>query len=103
MRIHEEELVELTPRIWSLAAEHKDQEKSIQESCFLQTLLKGSFSLLGVKNPKCALKVSACNIHIFFKIFDQVIKEDEEISKKGTVTTEEEKESLNQLSARFNF
>ena len=40
----------------------------------MQTLLKGSFSLLGVKSPRCALMVSATNIQLFFKIFDLTLK-----------------------------
>lgn len=36
--------------------------------------MKGSFSLLGVKIPKCALKISSCNISIFFQILDQIVK-----------------------------
>lgn len=39
--------------------------------CFLETLLKGSFSLLSVKHPRSVLRLSACNIHLFLKIFDR--------------------------------
>jgi len=37
--------------------------------------MKGTFSLLGIKSPYCALKVSSCNIQLFFKIFDKIIKQ----------------------------
>ena len=30
--------------------------------------------MLGVKIPKCALKISSCNIQIFFQILDQIVK-----------------------------
>ena len=39
----------------------------------METLLKGSFSLLAFKSPAIALKVSACNITLFFKLFEQVV------------------------------
>ena len=77
IKVEEAEVVELTPRIWQLSVEYEKQTPEDKKKCFLQTLLKGSFSLLGIKIPKCALKVSACNIQIFFKIFDQVIKKHE--------------------------
>ena len=38
-------------------------------------MLKGSFSLLGIKSPGSALKISGCNIQLFFKIFDRIITE----------------------------
>lgn len=40
--------------------------------------MKGSFSLLGIKNPKCALKISSCNIQLFFKILDLVIEKNDD-------------------------
>ena len=50
----------------------------------METLLKGCFSLLAIKSPVVALKVSNCNINCFFKIFDQVIqKEKEKTAKKA--------------------
>ena len=49
---------------------------------FLETLLKGCFSLLAIKSPVVALKVSNCNINCFFKIFDRVIQKEREKSAK---------------------
>ena len=71
-----------------------------KQTCFLQTLLKGCFSLLGVKSPKCALKVSACNIQLFFHIFEQVIKK-----YKTQTHTDEEKERawVQECSADIDF
>jgi hypothetical protein len=43
--------------------------------------MKGTFSLLGVKSPLCSLKLSACNIQLFFKVFDQYIKGQNEQSE----------------------
>jgi hypothetical protein len=31
---------------------------------------------LAIKTPEVCLKVSACNVHIFFKIFDLILAED---------------------------
>jgi len=62
IKIDESEIMELTPRIWALTQEHDKQSEADREKCFLQTILKGSFSLLGVKIPGCALKISSCNI-----------------------------------------
>lgn len=57
VRVDEREVMNMAPRIIALGDEYskhfpilpvgKDQDKR----CFLQTLLKGSFSLLGVKMP----------------------------------------------------
>jgi hypothetical protein len=57
----------------------------VKDTCFLQTLLKGSFSLLGIKNPNCALKVSGCNIQLFFKIFEKIVKEYKEAKNKAKI------------------
>ena len=38
--------------------------------------MKGSFTLLAVKTPEVCLKVSACNIHIFQKMFNLVLSKD---------------------------
>jgi len=70
--LSEYEVVELCPRILALANEYKKQSIEDKERVFLETLLKGCFSLLVLKNPVTALKVSNCNIHCFFKIFDLV-------------------------------
>lgn len=70
--IHDQEIAELTPRLWALSKDYASQPQEVKERCFLQTLMKGSFSLLGIKNPQSALKVSACNIQIFLKILEQI-------------------------------
>ena len=70
INIKSAEIDELGPRIWALTREHDTQTQEVKDRCFLQTLFKGSFSLLGIRDPKCALKISACNIQLFFKIFD---------------------------------
>lgn len=62
LKLDETEIMELAPRIWALSTEYEKQDIESKEKCFMQTLLKGSFSLLGVKIPKCALKISSCNI-----------------------------------------
>jgi hypothetical protein len=72
--IREEDLLELSPRIWTLATEHEKQPKHIQEKYFLETLLKGSFCLLAVESPRCILRFSACNIHLFMRIFESQYK-----------------------------
>jgi hypothetical protein len=36
----------------------------------METLLKGSFSLLAIINPHVALRVSACNIKLFLEILN---------------------------------
>ena len=43
----------------------------------METLLKGSFSMLAIKSPHVALQVSSCNLHIFFEIMDTML-----VSKK---------------------
>jgi len=58
--------VELCPRIWALAIEHKTITVEDKERCFLETLLKGSFTLLAIKAPEVAIKISACNLQVFF-------------------------------------
>jgi hypothetical protein len=42
----------------------------------METLLKGCFSLLAIKSPSVAFKISVCNIHLFFKIFELILKKD---------------------------
>lgn len=78
MKIDENELIELAPRIWSLSAEYNQQSAEDKQKCILQTVMKGSFSLLGIKSPKCALKISSCNIQLFFKILDLVIEKNDD-------------------------
>lgn len=42
----------------------------------METLLKGTFSMLALKSPSVAFQVSFCNIHIFFEIFDSVLRKE---------------------------
>ena len=74
--INEYEVIELCPRISTLASEYRNLSDSDRERVFLETLLKGCFSLLVIKSPVIALKVSNSNIHCFFKIFDLVESKD---------------------------
>ena len=63
----------------------------MDQKVFLQTLLKGSFSMLGVKVPKSALKISCSNIMIFFKVLDQVLAfQSQLMAKKGADKMTEE-------------
>ena len=71
--VNEFEVVELCPRIYALSSEYRSLSEEDKKKVFLETLLKGCFSLLAIKSPVVALKVSNCNINCFFKIFDQVI------------------------------
>ena len=64
--INEEVVIELCPRMWALAVEYQMTTVEEKQRCFLETLLKGAFSLLAIKSPRVALKVSACNLQIFF-------------------------------------
>ena len=74
--VNEYEVVELCPRITTLATEYRRLPEQEKERVFLETLLKGCFSLLVIKSPVIALKVSNSNIHCFFKIFDLVTVRD---------------------------
>ena len=74
--INEYEVVELCPRIATLATEYRKLPVDEKERVFLETLLKGCFSLLAIKSPVIALKVSNSNIHCFFKIFDLIVAKD---------------------------
>ena len=74
--VNEYSVVELCPRIATLATEYRNLPESDKERVFLETLLKGCFSLLVIKSPVIALKVSNSNIHCFFKIFDLVTAKD---------------------------
>ena len=78
--VNEYEVVELCPRITTLATEYRRLPDEERERVFLETLLKGCFSLLVIKSPVIALKISNCNIHCFFKIFDLVTAKDPIIS-----------------------
>ena len=50
----EDEVVSLCPRIYELATEYKNQPSEVKQKCFMETLLKGSFSLLAIKSPHVA-------------------------------------------------
>ena len=78
--VNEFNVVDLCPRITTLATEYRRLSDEERSKIFLETLLKGCFSLLVIKSPVIALKVSNCNIHCFFKIFDLVVQEDPVIS-----------------------
>ena len=80
MNINEQEVVLLAPKIKQLTVDF-DKFVTSNDKLSLQTLLKGSFSLLGVKAPKCALRISSCNIQIFFKLLDQVVSLYSSLSK----------------------
>ena len=69
--INHQDIIELCSRVYTLATEHEKQPESVQMQCFLETLLKGSFSLLSVKHARSVLRLSACNIQLFLKIFDR--------------------------------
>ena len=80
MKTDEQEVMALSPKIIGLTLDYtkhfpvRPLGEQQTKKCFLQTLLKGSFSLLGVKMPHCALKISSCNIQIFFEILEWVLK-----------------------------
>ena len=74
--INEYDVVEICPRIATLASEYRKLPQEDKEKVFLETLLKGCFSLLVIKSPVIALKVSNSNIHCFFKIFDLICAKD---------------------------
>ena len=71
--VNEFQVVELCPRINALSTEYRQLNEEEKKKVFLETLLKGCFSLLAIKSPVVALKISNCNINCFFKIFDRVI------------------------------
>lgn len=64
--VNDDFVIELCPRIWALAVKYKTITVEERETCFLETLLKGSFSLLAIKAPEVAIKISACNLQVFF-------------------------------------
>ena len=72
--INEFQVVELCPRVNALSTEYRQLNEEEKKKVFLETLLKGCFSLLAIKSPVVALKISNCNINCFFKIFDRVIQ-----------------------------
>mmetsp|Transcript_22082 Transcript_22082/g.21281 ORF Transcript_22082/g.21281 Transcript_22082/m.21281 type:complete len:175 (+) Transcript_22082:674-1198(+) len=76
--INEEDVLELSTRVWSLAASFGSQSEEVRQQCFLETLLKGTFTLLGVKSAKCGIRISTVNIELFFKIFDNFLQNSEQ-------------------------
>jgi hypothetical protein len=48
----------------------------------METLLKGSFSLLAIKSPRVALRVSACNTKLFLEILNISLDNKESIDFK---------------------
>jgi len=48
----------------------------------METLLKGSFSLLAIKSPRVALRVSACNTNLFLEILNISLDNKESIDFK---------------------
>jgi len=57
--------------------------------------------LLGAKNPQCSLKISAVNIQVFFKIFEQVVTRFQE--GKAKPNGDQEKILLAEISADIDF
>lgn len=101
MKIDEQQISELCSTIWALSVELDYASKEDKEKCYLQTLLKGSFSLLGVKIPSCSLKLSACNIQIFFKIFDNLLKKYN--SQKFKSGSDEERRFIQEVTSELDF
>jgi len=66
-------LLEMCPRIWALANEYEKQTSKTKSQCHLETILKGSFSLLAVKYPRSVIRLSSVNVQLFLKIFDRYI------------------------------
>jgi len=62
VRVEEAELLDLCPRIWALVTEYDKQTQKTKGQCHLETLLKGTFSLLSVKYPRSVLRLSSCNV-----------------------------------------
>jgi hypothetical protein len=62
VRVEEAELLDLCPRIWALVTEYDKQTQKTKGQCHLETLLKGTFSLLSVKHPRSVLRLSSCNV-----------------------------------------
>jgi hypothetical protein len=75
-QMSEGEVSELCPRIFELGTEFNKQSEDVKNRCFLETLLKGSFSLLAIKSPQVAFQVSSCNIHLFFELFGIVLRKE---------------------------
>jgi flavin-binding protein dodecin len=73
VRVEEAELLDLCPRIWALVTEYDKQTQKNKAQCHLETLLKGTFSLLSVKYPRSVLRISSCNVHLYLKIFEKYI------------------------------
>lgn len=63
----------MCPRVWSLVTEYDKQTQKVKSQCHLETLLKGTFSMLAVKFPRSVLRLSAVNVQLFLKIFEKYI------------------------------
>ena len=73
VKIEEQELLELCPRVWALVTEYDKQPQKIKAQCHLETLLKGTFSLIAVKFPRSVIRLSSVNVQLFLKIFEKYI------------------------------
>ena len=73
VKVEEADLLDLCPRIWALVTEYDKQTQKIKSQCHLETLLKGTFSLLAVKHPRSVLRLSSCNVQLFLKIFEKYL------------------------------
>ena len=62
----------LGQKVWQLSEEYENQNQEVKSRCFLETLMKGCFSLISVKYPRGVLKLAACTINLFFKIFEKL-------------------------------
>lgn len=52
-------------------SEFDKQAAGTKAQCHLETLLKGTFSLLAVKYPRSALRLSSLNVTLFLKLFER--------------------------------
>ena len=95
--VNEFQVVELCPRIYALSSEYRSLSEEDKKKVFLETLLKGCFSLLAIKSPVVALKVSNCNINCFFRIFDQVIQKEKALIKTSNESEIDFKKVFNYL------
>jgi hypothetical protein len=73
IKIEEQELLDLCPKISSLLSDYDKQSQKIKSQCHLETLIKGTFSLLAVKYPRSVLRLSSLNINLYLKIFDKYL------------------------------
>jgi hypothetical protein len=73
VRIEEAEILELCPRIFTILQDFDRQPSKVKQSCHLETLLKGTFSLIAIKNARSVMRVSSLNIQLFLKVFERYI------------------------------